>query len=261
MEQISRNLRAVILDVDGVIWVSGALALGATELLTWLRRQCIPFCLLTNGCNAAQTIRYATLVDAGLPLSADQLVTPADATKEWLAESAAHSIMYLGAPGVLSDLSSDITFKESGPVDAVVVGDVFDHYDRHALDRAAKAVIAGAQLVAMQRNRRWFDGKEWYIDNGFWIAGLEYVTGSKAVVTGKPSPVAYLTAIKRLGPSLDPSNVVLVSDDIEVDLKGGKAVGLTTIYFGTSPQAAAWVDFRAEDSAALRSLLRERYHG
>lgn len=251
-----RKLRATILDVDGVIWISGAPGRGAAEMLASLSRLNFPFCLLTNDCSVSKMTRYTALSEAGLLLRSEQLVTAAEVTNDWLMQVAAHDIMYLGAPSLLSDLPRCISVKDSGPVDAVVVGDVFKYYDRRVIDRAAKAIAAGAQLVAMQRSRRWSDGNDWYIDNGFWVAGLEYVTGCQAVVTGKPSPTAYRTAVRRLGESsLEYSEIALVSDDIEADLKGGKAVGLTTVYYGPSRDLAEWVDFSARDLSTLESIL------
>jgi HAD superfamily hydrolase (TIGR01450 family) len=256
MDLQPNKLRAVILDVDGVIWISGAPGHGAADLLSTLRRQMLPFCLLTNDCSVSKTLRHAALAEAGLPLRPEELVTASEVTNEWLREVSVNSIMYLGAPGLLSEVARGITVKDSGPVDVVVVGDLFNHYDRRTIDGAVKAILAGAKLVAMQHNRRWSDGKDWYVDNGFWVAGFEYVTDCRAFVMGKPNPTAYLAALRRLGDSSnDHSGIVLVSDDTENDLKGAKAIGLTTVYFGQSRDLAEWVDFCAQDFSALKLLL------
>ncbi len=251
-----RPLGSVVLDVDGVLWIAGAPGEGAIAFLDGLRRDEVPFCLLTNDCSVSKAERQESLTQAGLVLRADQLVTAAEVTREWLRDAAAHTIMYLGAPSVLPDVAKGLRVCESGPVDAVVVGDLFAHYDRRSLDRAAKAVSDGAALVAMQRNPRWSDGTGWYIDNGFWVAGLEYVTGRQAVVTGKPNRDAYLAAVARLGLVVQAhARTAFVSDDIATDLKGAKDVGLTTVYFGSAQTLQPWVDYAARDIGALASLL------
>ncbi len=254
-------LGSVIFDVDGVLWIAGSLGEGAISFLDSLRREEVPFCVLTNDCSVSKAERQQSLTHAGLVLRAEQLVTAAEVTREWLRNAAANTVMYLGVPSVLPDVTEGLSVRESGPVDAVVVGDLFASYDRHSLDRAARAVSDGASLVAMQRNAIWSDGKDWYVDNGFWVAGLEYVTGRQAVVTGKPNRSAYLAAVARLGVAAQPlSHIAFVSDDIASDLKGAKDVGLTTIYFGSAVTLPAWVDYAARDMDALASLLMRGGH-
>lgn len=256
MRHGNSTLSSVVLDVDGVLWIAGAPGEGARAFLDDLRRDEIPFCLLTNDCSVSKGERHEALTQAGLVLRADQVVTAAEVTREWLRNAAAHTIMYLGTPSTLPDVAKGLLFRESGPVDAVVVGDLFAHYDRRFLDRAARAVSDGAALVAMQRNALWSDGKDWYIDNGFWVAGLEYVTGRQAIVTGKPNRDAYLTAVARLGVvALAHSRIAFVSDDIATDLKGAKDIGLTTVYFGSAQTLPPWVDYAARNLDALASLI------
>jgi HAD superfamily hydrolase (TIGR01450 family) len=256
MQQRYCALDGVILDVDGVIWIAGAPAEGAITFLDGLRQAEIPFCLLTNDCSISKVERQEALIQAGLILQADQLVTAAEVTREWLNGAAVNTIMYLGNPSALPDIAKEFLVRESGPVDAVVVGDLFNHYDRHSLEKAARAVVEGATLVAMQSNPRWSDGKNWYVDNGFWVAGFEYVTGRQAVVTGKPSQHAYLTAVARLGlVARAHSRIAFVSDDIATDLKGAKGIGLTTVYFGSVQTLPLWVDYAVPDMDALLSFL------
>jgi HAD superfamily hydrolase (TIGR01450 family) len=254
-----RALNNLLLDVDGVLWNRGAPGQGAIAFLDFLERESIHFCLLTNDCSVSKINRLKSLTQAGLMLKADQLVTAAEVTSEWLREKAIRSIMYLGAPNALPDLAKGISVLEKAPVDAVVVGDFFDYYNRDTIDKAAKAINNGAILVAMQRNARWSDGINWYVDNGFWVAGLEYVTGQQAVVTGKPHRIAYMSALARLGVKTDTlSSTFFVSDDITSDLKGAKDAGLTTVYFGSILTSSPWVDYSIGNFSALESLLMDK---
>jgi HAD superfamily hydrolase (TIGR01450 family) len=259
--QPSTTFRNVILDIDGVIWISGAPTEGAATLLDTLRRHNIQFCFLTNDCTASKAKRQRILAQAGV-VATDQIVTPVDVTREWLKETKANAIMYLGVPNALPELTTGVLLRDEGPVDAVVVGDLFAHYDRHLLERAASAVMDGAALVAMQRNAFWSDGKRQYVDNGFWVAGFEYVTARKAVVMGKPNALAYVSAMKLLDgtTSLDHSLTAFVSDDIATDLRGAKDVGLTTVYFGSQKKLPQWIDYSARDICGLISALIGHCH-
>ena len=251
------SFSGVVLDVDGVLWIAGGPGDGASAFLDKLHGiKGISFCLLTNDCSVSKAERHETLAKAGLDVRADQLITAGEVTAKWLGEAAARTIIYLGAPSALQDVAQGLSVCVAPPVDAVVVGDLFSHYDRCLLDTAAKAVSDGASLVAMQRNARWSDGKQWHIDNGFWVAGLEYVTGRQAVVMGKPSQHAYMAAVARLKRMRkDHSRTAFVSDDIASDLRGAKDVGLTTVYFGPAQTSPPWVDYAVHDFRALFSLL------
>lgn len=250
------TLNSVVLDLDGVLWIGGSPGHGAASFLNSLGREGIPFCILTNDCSVSKVDRHKSLTQAGLILNAEQLVTAADVTRDWLRDRATRTIMYLGAPGVLTDLTEEFCVRESTPVDAVVVGDLFAHFDRGAIDRAAKAISEGAILVAMQSNRRWSDGIDWHVDNGFWVAGLEYVTGKQAVVMGKPHRTAYQSALARLGLTVHgASNTFFVSDDIASDLRGAKDAGLKTVYFGSPNTLPPWVDYAVGDFGSLALLL------
>lgn len=253
------RFHAVILDIDGVLWTAGAPGTNATDLIRQLVASTIPFCLLTNGCEAPKAIRYAALIRAGFVLKEDQLITAPEVTGEWLRDNSVRSLMYLGVPGVLSDFAGGISVRTSGPVDAVIIGDLFESYNRQKIGLAVDAIASGADLIAMHSNRRWSDGKDWHVDIGFWVAGFEYVTGRRAVIIGKPSAGAYLTALRRLGEaSRARSATLFVSDDIEVDLKGAKEVGLSTMYLGPPCKLPAWVDGSVDDIAALQSVLAGR---
>lgn len=252
----TQELRGAILDVDGVLWLGGKPVSGAPGMLDELQRAGLPFCLLTNDCSVSKMERYARLDEAGFHLDPAQLVTAAEITREWLEAASADVILYLGSAGALEDLGTAVRVRTSGPVDAVVLGDPFDCVGRSLLDCAASAIDRGAPLVAMQRSRRWSDGVVSHVDNGFWIAGLEYVTGHRAIVTGKPSRGAYLAGLRRLGLEASArSRVVVVSDDVPGDLRGAKKSGLRTVHFGASHVRDPWVDHEATDMEALADLL------
>ncbi len=246
-----------ILDIDGVLWIGNSPGEGAVKFLDSLHSDDIPFCLLSNTCNVSKDKRFKELRDAGFKLESEQLITAVEVTKDWLLETGVKTIMYLGTQDAFKDLQTSFVVKNTKPVDAVVIGDFFTNYERSLLNNATKAVIAGATLVAMHRNPRWFDGIEWYVDNGFWVAGLEYVTGKKAIVLGKPYQNAYQAAMNRLGKSKSCSkDVIFISDDIMFDLKGAKDFDLRTVHFGSTETSQPWVDYYAKDYDSLLSLIR-----
>ncbi|HXQ36905.1 MAG TPA: HAD hydrolase-like protein [Anaerolineales bacterium] len=256
------NFAGVILDLDGVIWVSGSLSQSAGYLIETLQTFRIPFCVLTNDCTCSSAQRREQLRRAGLVLSPNELVTAPMVTRDWLLKQGYSTIRYLGRVEALEDLEPIIVVAQ-GPADAVVIGDLFDTYSRRDLEEAAAMIMGGTPFIAMQRKRTWADGSNRYIDNGFWIAGMEFVTSVQADIVGKPNSVAYQSAFDRLGVSETlKASVVMISDDLEVDLFGAKQFGLATVYVGSGLEdQPQWLDLCVKDLNCLAREIREAANG
>jgi ribonucleotide monophosphatase NagD (HAD superfamily) len=120
------------------------------------------------------------------------------------------------------------------------------------LDRAFRAVRAGAELVATQVNRvaRRDDGE--HLDTGGWVRLLEYATGRQALVLGKPSAAFFTAPLEALGRG--PDTALVVGDDLAADVGGGQAIGAATVLVrtgkGDRPQPGA----EAEPDAVIDSV-------
>ena len=67
------------------------------------------------------------------------------------------------------------------------------------LDRAFRLVRRGAELIAMHRNGWWYTARGETIDTGAFVAALEYATGTRARLTGKPAPPMFRAAFRGPG--------------------------------------------------------------
>jgi HAD superfamily hydrolase (TIGR01450 family) len=119
-------------------------------------------------------------------------------------------------------------------VAAVVIGDAGDDLPFGHLDVAFRAVRRGAELVAMHRNPWWQTQRGETLDSGAIVAGLEYATGRRAMVCGKPSQVVFRQAVRALGDDLGlrrlpASSVAMVGDDLVADIRAARRAGLRGI--------------------------------
>ena len=111
-----------------------------------------------------------------------------------------------------------------GPGTAVVIGDAGDGFTYQAMNQAFRALIAGAGFVALAANRTFKDADgELSIDCGAFVSALEFATGAKAVVLGKPSPDFFRAAAGSMGLELE--DTVMVGDDAEADVAGALTAG------------------------------------
>ncbi len=243
------KLQAFLFDVDGVLWVNGKANSHAAALISKLREELeIPFRFLTNDCTATDVMRQHHLSQGGIWCHANEVITAVTLTHIWLSKNNIKEIMYLGSDSIGHSFWDNGYLKSSAP-EVVVLGDLFDSYNRGLIEEAASHIREGAKFLAMQRNRTWYDGVHIRIDNGFWVSALEYVTGVDAITVGKPSKFAYFTGCREMGIDNNYQSVLMLSDDYKSDLKGAKELGLITALLSSTPPSKLpkWVDFVFRD--------------
>jgi ribonucleotide monophosphatase NagD (HAD superfamily) len=80
-----RGIRAVLLDIDGVLMISWRPIPGAVDTLTWLRAQGYQVALLTNTTSRPRAWIASTLARAGFPVTAAEVFSaPATSARIWL---------------------------------------------------------------------------------------------------------------------------------------------------------------------------------
>jgi phospholysine phosphohistidine inorganic pyrophosphate phosphatase len=92
------------------------------------------------------------------------------------------------------------------------------------LNRAFRALLHGAQLVALHKKRMWRTEEGLFLDAGPFVVALEYASESGAVVVGKPSPAYFNMVLEDLGVSAD--RVAVIGDDMEIDVRGAQFMGM-----------------------------------
>jgi ribonucleotide monophosphatase NagD (HAD superfamily) len=147
------------------------------------------------------------------------------------------------------------------PVSHVLVADPSYGATYQDLDAAFRAVRAGAELWATQVNRVAVGDDGEHLDTGGWVRLLEYATGHTATVLGKPSSAFFTAPLEALGRGA--GTALVVGDDLEADIGGGRAVGAATVLVrsgkggGQRPAGGAEPDAVVDTVADLPGLLRE----
>jgi len=99
------------------------------------------------------------------------------------------------------------------------------------LNRAFRHLLAGAELIALQKNRYWLREDGLCLDVGPFVAALEYAAGCKAHVVGKPAAAFFSHVLDGVGTT--PDRAVMVGDDVESDIGGALGAGLAAIMVRT----------------------------
>jgi HAD superfamily hydrolase (TIGR01458 family) len=225
-------MAAILLDVDGVLHVSGEPIPGAQEAIAELRAAGHRLRFVTNN----TTMPRATLADelraVGIALGDDELQTTAAAAAHALAGRRVFAL-------VMSALVSDLDGMElvGDGAEAVLIGGadeteetgrVFSYMN---LARAFAELELGAELFCLHKNRWWQTSRGPLLDSGAFVAGLEYASGVEATVLGKPSRAYFEAALEAL--DAEPGLTWMVGDDLDVDIAGAQRFGLRTILVRT----------------------------
>ena len=222
------DLRAAILDMDGVLYRGETPLPGASDLIAWLRQEGLPFLLLTNNSTLDPAAYECKLAQMGIDVPAGQIITSAVATADFLVHSlpsGAH-VYVVGEDGLRACVAArGFVLSERDP-QAVVVG--LDRQLTYAKLRiAGLAIRAGAAFIATNPDRTLPTEAGEVPGAGAIVAALEAATDVAPTIIGKPEPPMMEMALARLGQPA--SRTVAIGDRVETDIAGGQRLGLPTI--------------------------------
>lgn len=214
-------VKGILFDIGGVLYVGERPISGAVEVVNTLKNR-YKLRFLTNTTRKPPKSVYLKLQQMGFEISEDMLFTALSATKEYIEEQN-------GSVYTLLTNEASLYFKEleSNNPDFVVVGDAYTNFNYENLNRAFRFLVDGSKLIGAAKNRFFKDSdNKLSMDAGGFIAALEYAASTKAKLIGKPNREFFLLACSSM--NLEPSEVLMVGDDIEADIKGAKDAGLLT---------------------------------
>jgi HAD superfamily hydrolase (TIGR01458 family) len=225
-------MACILLDVDGVLHVSGEPIPGAVEAVNRLNRIGHDLRFVTNNSTSPRAKLAEDLRRLGVELEDEDLqTTPRAAAREL----EGRRVLALVMPAIVPDLEGIELVGESA--DAVLIGgadetlepnQVFSYMN---LNRAFFELQAGAELYCLHKNRWWQTRRGPLLDAGAFVAGLEYAADVEATVLGKPSPAYCAAAVEAV--DAEPDMTWMVGDDIEADIAGAHAAGLRTVLVRT----------------------------
>ena len=226
------DVDGLLLDIDGVLAVSWQPLPGAIDTLAWLRKQGIPFKLITNTTTHTRAALADTLHDAGFDVEPPDIVTAVAATAAHLRSEHAGARVFLLSDGDARDDLEGITLVgPDEPADVVVIGGANDDFTHAAMNRSFRLLMEGASLVGMHRNLYWRTSEGLELDGGAYIAALEEATGTTATICGKPAPSYFAAALELLG--IPAGRAAMVGDDVANDVLGAQAAGMTGVLVRT----------------------------
>jgi HAD superfamily hydrolase (TIGR01458 family) len=212
----------LLIDIDGVLTHGNEVIPGAPDTLHALRARGIPHRFITNTTNYCRLTLLERLRAMGIPIEEHELFTATYAAAEYLRSQSATSYYPLLLPDAQLEFTG-IDVDEETP-EFVVVGDMGASFNFVRLNRAFRAVLNGARLIALHKKRSWRTEAGLFLDAGPFVVALEYATDQTALVIGKPSRPYLDMVLNDL--NLPPQRVAMLGDDIEIDVRGAQRMGM-----------------------------------
>ena len=259
-------IKNILIDVDGVIWHGGKLIAGAKETLEFLEKNKYNYLFLTNISRYTKKELSSKFRTAGIKASIEKFLTPIEATIHFIKSKKPNAVCYLiSEPAIKTQFrkSGLKVIEKEGKADFVVVF-LFEKTDYAMLNTAFRKTSAGAQLVSNSDLKSMaFHNETPSLAAGAFVKGLEYCTGKKAILTGKPSKNFFESARKRL--CAKKSETIMVGDTISIDIAGAKAAGIRSALVKTgnySPKELKKSNIKPdsviESIAGLPKLLQKK---
>lgn len=215
-------IRAVLLDLAGVVYQGEQPLPGAVDAVADLRQAGLRLRFLTNTTRMPRRVLLSRLADMGVRIADEELFTPAQAARAWLSarKLSPHLLIHPA-------LAEDFVGLGGSEGEAVVVGDAAQGFTYDALNAAFRKLLAGAEFLALARNRSFKDEDgELSLDTGAFVAALEYAAQREAIVLGKPAPDFFEAALA--GTETVAKEAVMVGDDAEADVAGALKAGISS---------------------------------
>ncbi len=223
------RLGGFVFDIDGtLVHRTGPGAVraipGAVEVLERIAASGRPFAVFTNGSHVEPDAFAQQLRSAGLPVADGQVLTPLCSVQRYLGRfrggasvlpfATEEARAYLERAGVLL-----VDGRNGARVDAVFVAHS-DWTGFDELERAARAVIAGARLLTGSYVAAYAGADGPVLSRGAMItAALAKASGTRPVVVGKPSRAAVEEMEQRLG--VPSERIAVIGDDLLLDVALG----------------------------------------
>jgi len=229
--------RGFVFDIDGtLVHRTGPEEVhaipGAVDVLERIAASGRPFAVFTNGSHVEPDAFARQLRAAGLPVADGQVLTPLCLVQAFLehfrGEVGVLPFATEAARAYLEDAGVRLVDGRNGArVDVVFVAHA-DRTDFDELERAARAVIAGARLLTGSYVPAYAGANGPILSRGAMItAAIAKASSARPVVVGKPSQAAVREMRRRLGVRSD--EMAVIGDDLRLDVALGHLGRSTTV--------------------------------
>ncbi|MES9813436.1 MAG: TIGR01458 family HAD-type hydrolase [Candidatus Thiodiazotropha sp.] len=239
---MAAEARALLIDMDGVLYVGDQVIPGVHQALDWLTSAGIPHLFVSNTTSRPRAALVEKLDRMNIKVDTGQILTPPVAATRWLVDHVNGPVALFVPPETLTEFEplEIIDTNSTSSVAAVVIGDFGERWTFEALNHAFRWLMQEPKpaLVALGMTRYWRAEDGLRLDTAPFVTALEYASSQQAIVLGKPAASFFEAALKEIGATA--SETIIIGDDIRSDIGGAQALGIRGLLVKTGK-------FRSED--------------
>lgn len=228
---ISSDIKAFLIDLDGVLYVGKNPIPGVRECLQQIFDLGYDYRFVSNSTRRCRSSVADRLMGLGYDIPEKIIFTPPLAAIEYMKEHDKDRCYLLTTGNVHKDFENAGIEICQDDADYIIVGDAAEGFTFERLNQALRLIMDGAEILALERDRYWMEPDGLVLSAGPFVAALEYATGKKAELMGKPSSRFFRMALDDLG--VLPEDAAMIGDDIETDVHGAIALGMKGILVKT----------------------------
>ncbi len=255
------NIKALILDMDGVIWKGDAPIGDLPATFNRIRERGLKFVFATNNGTKTPEDYQVKLRELGVEVEPWQIVTSALGIAFMLAQKYPRGtkIFMIGEDGIrvaLEEKGFEILSTEDAPQAQVFVMGIDRTINFMKVAEATLLVRAGIPFYTTNTDKTFPTPRGEIPGSGSWLSVITSATGIEPIVAGKPFPFLMELSLERLGTTKE--ETLVVGDRLETDIAAGQSVGCPTALvlsgISTKAQADEWkpkMDVIAESLAEL----------
>lgn len=221
-------LKAVILDIDGVILLGKTQISGAADAIGKLRKMSMKVFFLSNNASRSRKSLAQKLTDAGVPACEGECYPASYGVANYLAEKyPGLSVYSISTGGMEKELErAGLKISKDEKADIVAVG--FDtHITYGKLATAFRALMNGAIFVASNEDKTFPVEDGLKPGTGAIVGALRFSTDKKPIVVGKPNTYMLKMIMREHG--LKKDEVVMVGDRFDMDIAMAKKAGIKSV--------------------------------
>lgn len=223
------QIRAVLLDMDGVVYVGERPIPGVQSLLDYLDRTGRKWLCITNNATRTPPMFVDKLARMGVKARPENVLGSAQATAYWLAQEYPQGgkAVVVGQEGLHAALEENgfQVITEPDEAQFAVVGMNFE-LTFAELATAALAIQKGSFFVGTNPDPTFPSERGLVPGAGSILKMLETATDVAPVIIGKPNPGMFQLAMARL--AVTPEETLMVGDRYDTDIAGAIDLGMWT---------------------------------
>lgn len=225
-----KSIKALFLDMDGVLW-SDKTEIGCLkEIFADIEKAGLKVCFGTNNATKTPEEYCAKLAGFGVHAEPEQFFSSAIATIDALhkAYPQGASIYVVGTDSLkkmLSDAGFEIRDEDAEKTDVVVAGADWNvTYQKIAA--AMRLILGGAVFYATNGDLTFPTPNGWRPGAGMIVTAISCCSGAEPIMIGKPNPKMLYMTCEATG--LKPEEFLAVGDRHETDILSGANAGAHT---------------------------------